>query len=62
MFPGLHTTKLHDEQSGETAGLARRNRLSFASGETFSPIGRNGSVDDGSTVNALPGVENEKEI
>lgn len=62
MFPGPHTTTPHIEQSGQTAGLTGCDRLSFASGEALSPIGRNGSIDDGSAINTLPGVENEEEV
>lgn len=42
--------------------LAGRNSLRFTCREALSPIGRNGSIDDGTTVDALPGVKNEKEI
>lgn len=61
-FQARHTTTSHREQSSERAGLAGRDGLSFASGEALSPIRRNRPIDDGSTVNALPGVENEEEV
>ncbi len=62
MRPGFTSPHHHTTKDREPAGLASRNRLSFASGEALSSIGRNGSVNDGATVNALPGVENEKKI
>jgi hypothetical protein len=42
--------------------LARRNGLSFAGSEATATVRRNRAIDDGSAVNALPGVENEEEI
>ena len=62
MVPGLHTILPQAEPSGNAAGSAGRNRLRFTRGEALSPIGRNRSIDDGATVNALPGVKNEKEV
>ena len=59
---GRHTTPSHRANRARAPRLAGRHRLSVASGEALSTIGRNGSVDDGSAVDAFPGVENEKEI
>jgi len=62
MFLALHTILPPDGQSGNVAGLAGRNRLRFTRGKAFSPIGGNRPIDDGATVNAFPGIKNEKEI
>lgn len=62
MVPGLHTILPPNEPTGDAAGLAGRNRLRFTCGEALSPIRRNRPIDDRATVDALPGVKNEKEI
>ena len=45
-----------------TPQLARGNGLRFSCRQTLSPIVGNRTIDDGAAVNALPGIENEKEI
>ena len=42
--------------------LARGNGLRLSCCQTLSPVVGNRAIDDGATINALPGVENEKEI
>ena len=49
-----------DEESALQS--ARGNGLSFSCCQTLSPVVGNRAIDDGATINALPGVENEKEI
>ena len=62
LHSGRHTTTSHRERSAASAGSAGRNRLSVACGEALPTVRRNGPIDDGATVDAFPGVENEKEI
>lgn len=61
-FQGRHTTTSSQRTERAFAGLAGRDRLSFAGGEALPPICRNRSIDDGSAVNALPCVEYEEEV
>lgn len=42
--------------------LARGNGLRFSDRQTLSAIRRNSPVDNGATVDALPGIEHDKEI
>ena len=57
-------SRLH--ASGELARGGRRlrglHRLCIAGGETFAPVVGNRAIDDGAAVDALPCVEDQKEV
>lgn len=42
--------------------LARGNGLRFSDRQTLSAIRGNGTVDNGPTIDALPGIEHDKVI
>jgi len=50
---------VHDPAS---TNLARGSRLRFSSRQTLSTVVGNRAVDNGSTIDAFPCVEDEKEI
>lgn len=48
--------------SDRLSKLSRRDGLRFARRQTLAAVGGNGAIDDGTAVDAFPGVEDEKEI
>jgi hypothetical protein len=42
--------------------LASGNGLGFSDRQTLSAIRGNGTVDQGTTIDALPGIKHDKEI
>ena len=57
---GRHTTTSHRERALRQPDQRVANRLSVACGEALPTVRRNGPIDDGTTVDAFPGVENEE--
>ena len=42
--------------------MYRLHRLGIPGGQAFAPVVGNRAIDDGAAVDALPGVEDQKEI
>jgi hypothetical protein len=62
MFLGPHTSQSPLQFGLSAVELPSRHWLRFTRRQTFSPVGGNGSVNDGATVDAFPGVKNQEEI